>query len=147
MNAAEYFPLIRQWAHDRMIIKHGNPFTQFAKLIEECGEIKDDPLDGIGDAMVVLVIIAEQYGIYLEEIENKRHSGNDLLSDLGELAQVMCKSKPVFIALGTVHSQLVELAKNYGVKFEDCMNQAWSEIKNRKGKMLENGVFVKEEDL
>lgn len=147
MNAADYFPLIRKWAHDRRIIQNGNSLGQFAKLVEECKEIKDDPLDGIGDAMVVAVIIAEMYGINIEEIENKQYSGHDLLHDLGELAEAICKSKPVFIPLGSLHAQLVHLAKDYDVKFEDCMHQAWNEIKDRKGEMMSNGVFVKFADL
>lgn len=36
--------------------------------------------------------------------------------------------------------------KRLKVNIEDCIQQAYDEIKDRKGKMV-NGVFVKEEDL
>ena len=32
------------------------------------------------------------------------------------------------------------------VDFENCVQSAWDEIKDRKGRMID-GVFVKEEDL
>ena len=33
-----------------------------------------------------------------------------------------------------------------GIAFKDCLEKAWDEIKDRKGKMI-NGMFVKESDL
>lgn len=41
---------------------------------------------------------------------------------------------------------LQRIAKDEGLKFEDCLLQAWNEIKDRKGKLID-GVWVKEEDL
>lgn len=93
---------IRNWAHDRNIIKGATPHAQFVKLIEEVGELahgiaKDrlnEVVDGIGDAVVVLTVLAAQHNVYIE----------------------------------------------------DCIEAAWNEIKDRRGKMI-NGVFVKESDL
>lgn len=89
------------WAEDRNLIDGANPRNQFLKLIEEIGEIaqgmaKGRPLevkDGIGDAIVVLTILAEQHGFSVEE----------------------------------------------------CIEAAWHEIKDRKGRMID-GIFVKEGD-
>jgi hypothetical protein len=39
-----------------------------------------------------------------------------------------------------------QLAEQYGVKIESCIQMAYDEIKDRKGKMI-NGVFVKDADL
>lgn len=69
MSSDEKFPIfeaIRQWAKERDIYDKGDPKTQFAKLIEEVGELaqgilKDNkPLtyDSIGDAVVVLTNLA-----------------------------------------------------------------------------------------
>ena len=65
---------IRRWAHDRNIIEGATPQAQFVKLIEEIGEIANgiskkremEVLDGIGDAVVVLTILAAQYGYEIE---------------------------------------------------------------------------------
>lgn len=93
---------IRRWANDRNIIDGATPQAQFVKLIEEVGELAEGiakgrhaaVYDGIGDAVVVLTILAAQYG----------------------------------------------------VEIEHCIELAWNEIKDRKGKMV-NGTFVKESDL
>ena len=40
---------------------------------------------------------------------------------------------------------LTNLSEHLGVNIEECIEQAYQEIKNRKGKMV-NGTFVKDED-
>lgn len=91
---------IQRWAWDRNLIDGSTPASQTVKLMEEVGELaggicknKADVIkDSIGDAFVVLVIIAAQMGWSMEE----------------------------------------------------CVETAYNEIKDRKGKMVD-GVFVKEE--
>jgi uncharacterized protein YabN with tetrapyrrole methylase and pyrophosphatase domain len=57
------------WANDRKIIQNGRIETQGLKLVSEIGELADnlvkgqDITDDIGDSMVVLIIIAEMYGV------------------------------------------------------------------------------------
>jgi hypothetical protein len=41
---------------------------------------------------------------------------------------------------------LTILAAQHGVTIEECIDAAWDEIKDRKGRMID-GVFVKESDL
>lgn len=88
-----------QWHHDRNLIDGADDKTQFAKLIQECGELSDnickgkDVRDDIGDIMVVLINIAERNGTTLTE----------------------------------------------------CLQVAYDDIKDRKGRMVD-GVFVKEAD-
>ena len=68
------FDLIRDWARERGLYKHGDTKTQALKLVEEVGEIcrailKDnhsDVEDGIGDAVVVLTNLAELQGTSIE---------------------------------------------------------------------------------
>lgn len=65
---------IRDWATDRNLIKGSNPQAQMVKLVEEVGELaagvaRGNKLliaDSIGDAVVVLTILAAQYGLTLE---------------------------------------------------------------------------------
>jgi NTP pyrophosphatase (non-canonical NTP hydrolase) len=62
-----------QWHRDRNLIDGADDKTQFAKLIQECGELSDnickgkDIRDDIGDIMVVLLNIAERNSLTLTE--------------------------------------------------------------------------------
>jgi len=66
---------IEVWAEDRNLIKGGTSQAQMLKLTEEVGEIasavargnRDALKDGIGDAVVVLTILAAQNDLSLEE--------------------------------------------------------------------------------
>ena len=92
--------MVKQWHYDRNLILGSDDKTQFAKLIQEAGELSDnickerDIKDDIGDMMVVLINIAERNNLSLT----------------------------------------------------DCLEVAYNDIKDRKGKMVD-GVFVKEADL
>jgi len=96
------FEDIRHWGKARNLIEGSTPEKQFVKLMEELGELAHgmakgriaEISDGIGDAVVVLTLLAEQHGLSIEE----------------------------------------------------CIEAAWNEIKDRKGRMI-NGIFVKEADL
>jgi NTP pyrophosphatase (non-canonical NTP hydrolase) len=102
MKTYEDFVRIRGWAHARNLVSGSTTDKQFTKLVEEIGELagglaRKDPvkvMDGIGDAVVVLTILAEQMGVTIEA----------------------------------------------------CIEMAYDEIKDRKGRMID-GVFVKEADL
>ena len=49
-------------------------------------------------------------------------------------------------AVGDITVVLIGYCMQRGLVFEDCLQAAYDEIKDRKGKVI-NGVFVKEEDL
>lgn len=67
--------LVLGWAEARNLIKGSDPKTQLLKTMSELGEladavIKDDKegqIDGIGDVLVTLIIVAEQLGLTLQE--------------------------------------------------------------------------------
>lgn len=69
------FTDIRNWAHERNIIHGATREKQFVKLMEEIGELanglakgrESEVMDGIGDAVVVLTILAEQSGFTIED--------------------------------------------------------------------------------
>ena len=97
----ELIKKVQEWSKDRNL-HTADPKAQFAKLIEEIGELatglnkQNNALieDSIGDSLVVLIILCQQLGFDLKE----------------------------------------------------CLQTAYNEIKDRKGKMI-NGTFVKESDL
>ena len=91
---------VLRWAEARKIIPNSSSHVQALKLVSEVGELcdalikkdRDGVIDGIGDALVVLIILAD-----MERL--------DLLS---------------------------------------CLKSAYDEIKDRRGTLQANGVFIKE---
>jgi NTP pyrophosphatase (non-canonical NTP hydrolase) len=77
--------------------------------------------------------------------------GNDMVQyvklqeEAGELAQAILKDDQaeVIDAIGDMIVVLTNLAELRGVRVEHCIDSAYNEIANRKGKM-KNGTFVKE---
>ena len=65
-------------------------------------------------------------------------------SEMGELADALMKSDRDEIkdAIGDVIVCLTNVAKLSGLTVEECIEQAYNEIKGRTGKMV-NGSFVK----
>lgn len=69
------FGLIRNWAKERNLITGAQPKDQMLKMVEELGELgkaigrQDMPeiIDGIGDSVVVLTILAAQYDLKIED--------------------------------------------------------------------------------
>lgn len=71
-----------------------------------------------------------------------------LLEEFGELSSGLLKDKKDVIvdSLGDMLVVLIILHQQLGYTFEETLNYAWNEIKDRKGKTID-GTFVKEEDL
>ena len=69
-----------------------------------------------------------------------------LMEEVGELAGGVCKDKADVIkdSIGDVFVVLTIIAAQMGWSIEECVQAAYNEIKDRKGKMVD-GVFVKEE--
>ncbi len=69
-----------------------------------------------------------------------------LMQELGELSDSVCKGKDVRDDLGDMMVVMLNIMRRNSITMEACLNTAYNDIKNRKGKMVD-GVFVKEEDL
>lgn len=73
MNITQLINNVKQWAHDRNLIKGSNAEKQFHKLIQECGEWSDDYCKGkdhrteFGDILVTLIVMAEQCDTSFED--------------------------------------------------------------------------------
>ena len=85
--------------HDRNLIEGSDDKSQFAKLIQEAGELSDNIC-----------------------------KGNDISDDIGDMIVV-----------------LINIAERNNLSIQECLQQAWDDIKDRKGRMVD-GVFVKEGD-
>ena len=66
-----------------------------------------------------------------------------LLQELGELSDSICKEKPILDDIGDMLVVMINLCERNGVTLEECLNVAYNDIKDRKGKMLD-GEFIKE---
>ncbi|MDT2243107.1 MazG-like family protein [Paenibacillus larvae] len=69
--------------------------------------------------------------------------------EFGELCQAIAKKRKkakIKDAIGDMYVVLTILSMQYDLSIKDCVQTAYDEIKDRRGKMI-NGVFVKEEDL
>ena len=90
---------IKKWHHDRNLIDGSDDKSQFAKLIQEAGELSDNIC-----------------------------KGKDIRDDIGDMIVV-----------------LINIAERNDISITECVRQAWDDIKDRKGRMVD-GVFVKEGD-
>ena len=70
-----------------------------------------------------------------------------LAEEIGELAGALARGKESEAddAIGDMVVVLTILCEQRGVLIEQCIEGAWNEIKDRKGRMV-NGVFIKEGD-
>jgi|SRR5690625_2217172 len=68
--------------------------------------------------------------------------------EFGELFEGLAKGNEVLTkdALGDMYVVMTIMAQQLGFTIEECIEIAYGEIKDRRGKMID-GVFVKEEDL
>lgn len=152
----ELIQQIEQWAEERNLIQGSTPEKQFIKLMEEFGElcagISKNNIemikDSIGDCFVVLVILNKQVKQPSQKMEFFSFGNpdmdyfyiNEIVSDLADYAARGYENPfPIISGLSSV-------AHEHQLNFEDCIRQAYNEIKDRKGRMID-GVFVKEEDL
>ena len=95
---------------------------------------------------------------YVERITQWHHDRNliegstdkdqfcKLMQEAGELSDSICKGKDVSDDIGDMIVVLINIAERNGLSISSCLEKAWSDIKDRKGRMI-NGVFVKEADL
>ena len=86
---------------------------------------------------------AEERGIY--DKGNSHTQYVKLMEEAGELAEALLKNDRYEIkdAIGDMVVVLTNLAALEGMQIENCIESAYKEIANRKGKM-ENGTFVKQ---
>jgi len=153
---------VQQWFVDRNL-HEANPVKQFLKLMEESGELfegiaKDKPeliYDALGDIQVVLIGLEQQIKNGAKISANEQELELLLMvSSLGNISQKLyshvchnetqtplIKSDIMFL-----DSVINSVSLFNGTTAENCLDEAYNVIKDRKGKMID-GVFVKEEDL
>ncbi|ANZ50681.1 putative mazG nucleotide pyrophosphohydrolase [Erwinia phage vB_EamM_Stratton] len=211
VNHPRYIPLfsvgqcidnVLGWSAARGILENGKWDTQVTKLYEEDGEAATGIskskerliMDGLGDALVVLVNVMELSGIgagklrecfvdatlarnnsnnkvnsygphrlfhwmrmcltignqvlytaYDTYLENDENRGKKFSIELGETNASRHAESFIGHATHAVHAMLL-LADHYNMPIEHCFSLAWDEIKDRKGLLNADGIFIKEAD-
>lgn len=139
------------WADARGIYKYGTEDGQWFKAVEELGELAAgiarnrplDILDAIGDVAVCLVnanalnSAPDNFTFFTDE---------DVTDGLSiQVALACCMAALASDEYLASLNWLRRLSTKLNVDFDKALEQAWNEIKDRKGQMNEHGVFVKEE--
>ena len=68
-----------------------------------------------------------------------------LLQELGELSDSVCKGKDIRDDIGDMLVVMLNIVERNGLNLTQCLERAWIDIKDRKGRMVD-GIFVKEGD-
>jgi NTP pyrophosphatase (non-canonical NTP hydrolase) len=69
-----------------------------------------------------------------------------LIQEAGELSDSICKGKDIRDDIGDMMVVLINIMARNELSMDECLQVAYDDIKDRKGKMID-GVFVKESDL
>lgn len=170
-SMSEYYQrLVRQWAVDRNLIEGSTPEAQCVKLIEEYGELargiakKDEALikDSIGDTLVVCIILAAQLGsdsfsidkLIFERSEVNNNNVREKLvmngaTELGAISYfINVTNRDTDRCIGNIYAlcdTLADIAYSYKWSLVDCLEAAYNEIKDRKGRLVD-GIWIKEGD-
>lgn len=159
MTFEQFKTNVEQWANDRGIYEHSTITAQLLKALSELGELADAIIkgdrDGLKDAIgdvAVCMVNANRFagGGDLAQKPNSRslfrkysHSHKvvaDLCRNIGGL--IDDESYPG--SYNYAMMLLEEVASMHGMNFDECCESAWLEIKDRKGKMVAGGAFVKD---
>lgn len=162
----EISPLVVQWAKERDLFKKPNPSKQLLKTLEEINELLvavedkkvDEIKDALGDIAVTLIIYAEMKDIKLEKLEKyplSDYKAEKLINETlyhiinhwNELYSVEKHyneghTSKKFLIYDLV-AYLSIVGNHFGLNLWDCLESAYNEIKDRKGKTV-NGTFIKE---
>lgn len=128
-----HFELIREWAHARNIIEGATPHTQMVKLMEEIGELAhgiaknrvQEVADGIGDAVVVLTILAAQHGLRIEDCIALAY--NEIKGRKGRMINgTFVKEADLAQPNAEQMARIKAFASCAGVMWKEVLSSAWS---------------------
>lgn len=160
MTFDEFKQNVENWAAERGIYEHSTPEAQLLKAMSELGELADAVIkndiesikDGIGDVAVCMVNYARMEGtrFYLpRNAKDVQSDSDEALSRYGIAILAGEISKAIIGAracnVRRAMKSLLHIAGAYGLDFTACCEHAWNQIKDRRGRMVPGGAFVKED--
>lgn len=115
-------------------------------MTNQLGQLKSDNFGALDQ----LVKAVEQWSI-----DKSLHNGNSFTQfaksseEMGEVAAALCRDNTDALrdGIGDVVVTLVILAQQNNMTLQECLEQAYGEIKNRTGVMSKDGSFIKSEDI
>tara|TARA_B100001248_G_scaffold235469_1_gene198194 strand:+ start:440 stop:733 length:294 start_codon:yes stop_codon:yes gene_type:complete len=66
-----------------------------------------------------------------------------LIQEVGELSDNVCKGQDIRDDVGDIMVVLINIMVRNQITLEECLQVAYDDIKNRKGRMID-GIFVKD---
>ena len=92
-----------------------------------------------------LVHMVEQWHLARNLIEGATDKDQvlKLIQEVGELSDNVCKGQDIRDDIGDIMVVLINIMKRNDLSLEECLDVAYNDIKDRKGKMVD-GIFVKE---
>lgn len=123
-------------------------FAQIGKPEHNCCGSHVVPLNADKKDLYALIdnVIGWHYDRNLIEGSTDKDQVLKLSQELGELSDSVCKGQDIKDDIGDMLVVMLNIAERNGVVLAECLNSAWNDIKDRKGKMVD-GIFVKEADL
>lgn len=89
-------------------------------------------------------IVQWHYDRNLIDGANDKDQFMKLIQECGELSDNICKQRDIRDDIGDIIVVLINITERNGLTLEECMQVAYNDIKDRKGRMVD-GVFIKEE--
>jgi NTP pyrophosphatase (non-canonical NTP hydrolase) len=156
---------VQAWANERGLNKPEQIRNQFLKIMSEYGETCDaiikrekngdaDIIDGFGDIIVTLIVLANMRSLRLESVyynalnikgANEMYFGA-FTRHLNHLSYAVAFEGDTGLehAIECAVEDLYSYIADAGFTPEQCLAAAYSEIKDRKGVTV-NGTFIKDE--
>lgn len=166
MTFEQFKSNVEQWQEDRGIYAHSTPLAQALKAVSEVGELADSVIkgdrdalkDALGDVMVCLVGVAKMHSFCIEFMNHGAAESNFSQQRLVSIiagcvtdicSTVSCDEHPAMLIDPVCDAMywMDTLAMRNGLTLIECCESAWLEIKDRKGKMVSGGAFVKDGDV
>lgn len=153
---------VQEWSEARGIYEHSSALAQALKAVSEVGELADATIkgnidelrDAIGDVAVCLVNVAYMMRIDIDEryvtavncgnpqvLSSAAHASRSVAGVASGIAVNFLP--PVLLDEAFMYLRACAVANN--LDFLECCEAAWNEIKDRKGRMVAGGAFVKDE--
>ena len=128
----------------------------FSNATAEAAVSHADTTDGRMDAKTTLLGDASYTEELIEDITEWHYDRNlidgstdkdqfcKLIQECGELSDNLCKGADIRDDIGDIMVVLINIAERNALTISECLNVAYEDIKDRKGRMVD-GVFVKED--
>ncbi len=148
-----YGSQVQKWIDDIQQLKQERDslLKQRDELIQDIAKLRKQLEDKkMTNTLDQLIKQVEQWSI-----DKGLHNGNSFTQfaksseEMGEVAAALCRDNTEALkdGIGDVVVTLVILAQQNNMTLQECLEQAYGEIKDRKGVMSKDGSFIKEADL